>query len=135
MRSLAHLYPACRRRVAPAAAVERDNRAEAYPKLVHLKKVTADDAAADYRAWCAITLWTAGERIDFDIGFAEMELATVRALRTADQAVQRAATDQAAIARRDAIADIHALVSGHRDWLDDLNAALRRRAQREAVAA
>ncbi len=42
-----------------AAKVERDRRAERYPRLIADRKITEDEATADYQAWCAIADWLA----------------------------------------------------------------------------
>lgn len=128
--SLAHLRPSARRPLAPAALREREARARLYPQRIAAGTIEQGDAEADFRAWWAIHAWLAGERFDFEISFAEMVLAASRALASAEEAVDSAAPAKRAMreTRRDGIAEILSLVQGQRDWLDELNAALRRRA-------
>lgn len=137
-RALRHLYRSARLELAPAAALERDERARLYPERIRAGQIERGDAEADFQAWAAIAAWLAGEaEADPEITFAAMELAASRALQTAAEAVDSSPAEKRAArtARRDKLSEILELVRGHRDWLADINAELRGRSARKAEAA
>lgn len=140
-----HLHPAARRALAAAAARERDDRARLYPDRIAKGQINAEDAQGDYEAWWAIAAWCAGTHPGTilssvpgrdTISFAEMALASSRALLTADAAVKRASAENIdeREQRRDQIAEIHALINAHRAWLMETNAMLRSRTSRKEAA-
>jgi len=137
------LSAAIRAGYAPDAARERDERARLYPARIAEEKIERGDAEADYAAWGAIARWcegrwgetvivgAAGEEITLEA----MELAAARALQAGEAAVAKAPADPSRIARRDAVAAIHGLLSHYRAWLGDLNTELRAQAAARRQAA
>jgi hypothetical protein len=123
------------RHLARAAAFELQSREKHYPAMVAGQSLSAEEAQADWRAWRAIARFTAGEPIGDDISWAELEHATSNALIRREQACQAKPDNRGLAERRDLVAAIHQAISHNRAWIDDLNAALRRRAEQERAAA
>jgi hypothetical protein len=131
-----HASLTARAELAPAAALERDERARIYPKRIAAGAIAAEAAHADRWAWTVIVEWLEGATspmLGRDVGWPDLEVAAARALRAGEAAAAKAPQDPATGQRRDTLAEIHAMVAAHRAFLDAVNAALRRQTGRIAA--
>ncbi|SMF70688.1 hypothetical protein [Allosphingosinicella indica] len=122
------------------AGREREVRERVGAQLVAAGTMSREELEADWRAWRAIERWLAGKSLGQDIGFAELELATARALQRNSAKADADPGNAAVVERSDAISAIHSRVAHERAWRDDLNRQLRaeadaRRQQGRVVAA
>lgn len=127
--------PMLRSYFAAAAARELAIREKRYPEKLAAGEMARDDAEADLAAWRAIATLFADGAAETDLSWAQLELATARALQRREDALAEKPADPDRIARRDAVWGIHERISWHRATVDDLNRRLRDRAVRTAQAA
>jgi hypothetical protein len=123
------------RRLAPAAARERDLWTRHRDRMVASGQATAAEADAAIAAWSVLAELIAKRSCETDLTWADLAAVTARALerREADAAAKPG--NPRAAERRDLVAAIHRGVSRQRAFIDDLNAALRRRAERDRAEA
>jgi hypothetical protein len=112
--------------LAEAARHELAAREKRYPRMVEEGAIERGAAAADLAAWRAIAEIFAEGSTRSDLGWPELEHAAAGAMA-------RLAEIEAAPARRDAVQAIHARLAATRTLIDELNAALRRHATRQAA--
>lgn len=122
--------------LAAAAAFERDARVKHYPADVADGRMTRDEAEADIAAWTAVADIMAGGPTSAPLTWAELALATTRALVRRNEDAETHPGNERKATRRDMVDAIDERIRTTRDSLADLNARLRAHALRpEALAA
>jgi hypothetical protein len=124
----AFLLASGREPYAAAAAHERRERERLYPQRIRERRISEEDAHADWWAWITIAQWLAGEPMPllfWDVEWPDLVAAAERAHQACEAAAAKAPADQARAERRDAVATIRELVAGMGAWLTAINAELR----------
>ncbi|QAY77895.1 hypothetical protein [Sphingosinicella sp. BN140058] len=119
--------------LARVARREHDLRQEHYPAMVKAGTMTAEEAHEDCAAWRVVAeLFTSGTS-ETKRTWAELELATGKALQRREQACETAPGDKALADRRDAVWAMHERISWHRQTIMRINELSARRTDREAA--
>jgi hypothetical protein len=100
--------------LADAAAFELGAREKFYPADIEAGRIERGDAAVDVEAWRAIAALLAAGSVETDLSWAQLELATSRALISTSEKAAAKPGDWRLVERRDAVASIHARIAWHR---------------------
>lgn len=124
--------------LADFAAVERDTRANHYPRMVARGDLSADDANHDWRCWCGIATyfrapWHQPEFPYWGLTWADLATAAAKALTRRQEACNADPANARLAERKDMVAAMADRLARTRDFYTRLNADLRAQAQARAA--
>lgn len=105
---------------AGAAAREVESRERHYPAMIERGEIERRDAEADLAAWRVIAALFAEESVEAETNWAQVELASSRALQRREDALAAKPDSASLRERRDAVWGIHERIAhARRFWTGD----------------